>query len=156
MLAAALSCDGDLLSGDEPGQLLPQEGLGIGVFVDFAMLRDRSDEYPILLHREEMLWRAGLGPGLVPVEGLALSVHRIEGHEKRPEWSIAEVERTTRLAGWTRSLSPRLGGPGLVHTYIPFTGVSGKRREFAMPSLDTPNRRAYSCDRLSSILEGIG
>src|SRR3954471_14795478 len=50
MLPEALPYDGDLLGGDEAGQLLPQEDLGIGVLVDLVALGDRFDEYPVLLH----------------------------------------------------------------------------------------------------------
>src|SRR4051812_31124498 len=88
MLPEALPDEGDLLVSDEAGQYLPQEDLGIGVLVDLVALGDRSDEYPVLLHREEILRLAGLGPGLVQEEGLALPVHMPDHHENSPVKSI--------------------------------------------------------------------
>src|SRR4051794_21570167 len=91
MLPEALPYEGDLLVGDESGQLLPQEDLGVGVLVDLVALGDRFDESPVLLHREEIPRLACLGPGLVQEEGLALPVHMPDRHENSPvidfQWS---------------------------------------------------------------------
>jgi hypothetical protein len=155
MLAEALPYHGALLVGDEPGQLLPQENLGIGVLVDLVALGDRLDEYSVFLHREEILRLAGLGPGLVQVEGLALPVHMLDGHENSPALSIPKVARTTRLGGWTSY--PSWASDGMLSSgpLILWIEVSGNGRKFAILSLDTPSRHAYSSDRPSSISAGL-
>jgi len=45
ILSESITDDGDLPIADEPGKLLPQEDLGVGILVDLVALGDRLDQF---------------------------------------------------------------------------------------------------------------